>query len=280
MQNTQTKQYKEVINQPAKGWPLPNLRELWQHRSVLMSLVARQIRARYKQTVLGLSWAFLNPLITMMVMTFVFSRLARVSSYGVPYPVFSFAALVPWTLFSKGLQAASTSVVSEHTLVTKIYLPRLINPISQLFTGLVDFFLSLIVLLIMMAGYGYSPTTRIIWLPFFTLLALAAALGVALWLSALHVRFRDVGQIVPFLVQIWMYMSPVAYPSDLLTGTARIIYGLNPVVTVCDGFRWALLDINAFDPETAAASVLSTIIVLVSGLFFFRRMESSFPDLI
>jgi lipopolysaccharide transport system permease protein len=280
MQTTKTKQYKEVINRPSEGWTAPDLREVWQHRTVLYSLTARQLRARYKQTVLGLSWAFLNPIVTMLVMSFVFGRLARVSSYGVPYPIFNFTALVPWTLFSKGLMASSTSIVSESTLVTKIYLPRLITPMSMLFTGLVDFFLSLIVLFIMMAAYGFTPTIRIIWLPFFTLLALAAAFGVSLWLSALHVRFRDIGQIVPFMVQIWMYLSPVAYPSDLLKGTERIIYGLNPIVTVCDGFRWALLDIDAFNAETAAASVLSTLIVLVAGLFFFRRMESSFPDLI
>lgn len=280
MQQGSTKQYKEVINKPAKGWEAPDLLELWEHRAVLYNLTMRQIKARYKQTVLGLSWALFNPLITMLVMTFVFGRLARVSSYGIPYPIFSFAALVPWTLFAKGLQSASVSIVSDSVLVTKIYLPRLINPISQLFTGLVDFGLSLIVLFIMMLIYDFPPTTRMVWIPAFTLLAMVTALGVSLWLSALHVRFRDIGQIVPFLVQIWMYLSPVAYPSDLLKGTARIIYGLNPMVTVCDGFRWALLGIDVFDAETALASMVSATIVLIGGLFFFRRMEASFPDLI
>jgi lipopolysaccharide transport system permease protein len=279
-QNTKTQQYAETINQPVTGWPRPDLREVWKARAVLYQLSVRQIKIRYKQTIMGLGWAIISPLITMVVFSFVFGRLAQVSSYDIPYPIFSYTALVPWTLFAKGLHTASISVVASSNLITKVYVPRLTAPISQLFTGLVDFVLAFAILLIMMAGYGYAPTINVIWLPFLILLSLAAALAVGLWFSALHVLFRDIGQLIPFIVQMWLYLTPVAYPSDLLHGTERVLYGLNPMVTVCDGFRWALLGANAFDTTTAAVSVITTIILLITGTFFFRRMESSFPDFI
>jgi lipopolysaccharide transport system permease protein len=275
-----TKSYEERINQPTSGWRMPKLGEVWQHRRVLYYLSLQQVQVRYKQTVLGVSWAVINPLITMVVFSFVFNRLAKISSHGLPYPIFSFSALVPWTLFSKGVLSSSISVVSQGQLLTKVYLPRLIAPISYLFTGLIDFCLAFAIFLVMMLGYGYFPDVKSLLVPLFVLLALVTALGIGLWLSALHVIFRDIGHLVPFLMQIWLYLSPVAYPSDLVNPKWRLVYGLNPMMTVCDGFRWALLDFQAFNGAAALVSVVMAVVVLVSGLFVFARLENSFPDLI
>jgi len=271
----------ENINKPPATYPLPNFGEIWRHRALLIQMIIRELKARYKQSVLGISWAIFNPIITMVVMSFVFHRLAEVPSYDIPYAVFSFTGIVPWQLFSKGLSAASQSIVAYGPMINKVYFPRLIPPIARLFTGVIDFGLAFIVLLILMLVYGFLPSFQaLLWVPFFTLLALAAALGLGLWLSALHVRFRDIGLLVPFLVQMLFYLTPVAYPSDLLEQPWRTLYGINPMVTVCDGFRWTLLGIDTFDPSTALASVISALVLLVSGLLFFRSMESSFPDLV
>lgn len=272
--------YPVVVNRPQTSWGLPDLREIWQYRSLLLRMTISELKARYKQTVLGVLWAIISPLITMVVLTFVFRGLAQVESYDIPYPIFSFSGLAVWYLFSRGFAASSTSVVMNATLIGKVYFPRIFAPLAKLFVGLVDFLIALVILFLMMLYFGYWPRLESLTIIFFTLLALMSALGIGLWLSALHVRFRDIGQIVPFMVQTLFYLTPVAYPSSLLTEPWRTLYGLNPMVTVCDGYRWALLGVDSFHGPTAVVSTLVAVVLLVSGLVFFRRMEATFPDLI
>jgi lipopolysaccharide transport system permease protein len=268
------------INGPGAGWSFPDWQELWRYRYTLNELIKRQIKIRYKQTVLGFLWAIINPLITMIVFTVVFGNLAKVPSYKIPYPIFNFAALVPWMLFSRGLTFTAVSVVSNSNLYTKVYVPRLLAPIATLFAGVVDFLISFVLLLIMMLTFGYLPSIKIVLIPLFTLLALMTVLGFGLWLAAMHVRFRDVGQAVPFLAQVWMYLTPVAYPSSLVQEPWRTVYGLNPMTTVVDGFRWALLDIDALRPSTALLSVVIALAVVITGILYFRHTEGTFADLI
>ncbi len=269
-----------IFNEPMKQWAFPDFRELWRFRYLLYQLIIRELQSRYKQTILGLLWTVINPLITMVVFTFVFRRIADVPSYDIPYPIFSYSGLVAWTLFSKGMAASSTSIVSNAMIIGKAYFPAILAPASKLFTGIVDFALAFVVLLVMMLLYGYLPTWRIIAIPLLILLTLSTSLGIGLWLSAMHVRFRDVAHLVPFMVQTLMYISPVAYPSSLLQEPWRTLYGINPVVTVCDGFRWALLGLDTLHAGSAIMSILVSSILLVTGLVFFHRMEHSFPDLI
>jgi lipopolysaccharide transport system permease protein len=214
----------------------------------------------------------------MVVFTFVFGTLINVNTYDIPYPVFSFAALVPWTLFSKGLSQSATSVKTNTGLVTKIYFPRLIMPISAFMNVLLDFFLSLIVLFIMLIGFGFFPTFRMLWIVSFLGLTIMTGMGLGFWFSALQVRMRDINYILPFILNIMIYITPVAYPSNLVTGNLKFIYGLNPMVTVCDGFRWALLGIDTFSTETAIVSFISGTLIFVSGALFFERSQSSFVD--
>lgn len=272
--------FPEVVNKPITGFALPDFGEMWRYRNLLINLVARELKSRYKQSILGIAWAVINPMITIVVFSFVFDRLAAVPSYDVPYPLFSFAGLAPWALFARGITSSATSIVREQPMVTKIYVPRMLIPLSKMFTGMVDFAIAFVVLVIMGLALGYVPTANVIWLPFLILLAIMTALGVGLFLTALHVRFRDIGQVVPYMVQIWMYLSPVAYPTELLQEPLRTLYGINPMVTVCDGFRWALLGIDVFHPPSAILSTISAIVILLGGMFVFRRMESTFPDLI
>ena len=269
-----------LLIEPGKGWVSLKLHDLWVYRELLYFLTWRDIKVRYKQTALGAAWAIIQPLFTMLVFSVFFGRLAKIPSDGIPYPLFSFAALVPWTFFANGLGQASNSLVGSSNLLTKVYFPRLVIPISTVISGFIDFALSFAVLLVMLVYYGRIPTLNIIWLPFFLLLALVTALGVGLWLSALNVEFRDVRYVVPFITQFWMLATPIAYPSTMLSEPWRTIYGLNPMVGVIEGFRWALLGSDVGPGPMVAVSTVVSIVVLISGAFYFKRMERNFADIV
>jgi lipopolysaccharide transport system permease protein len=269
-----------TVIRPSKGWVALNLAELWAYRELLFFLVWRDIKVRYKQTALGATWAVLQPFMTMVVFSLFFGRLAKIPSDGLPYPIFSFAALVPWTFFATGLQQSSNSLVGSQNLITKVYFPRLAIPTATVLSGFVDFAIAFAVLLGMMLYYGIIPTTQIIWLPGLLLLACVTSLGVGLWLSALNVQFRDVRYTIPFLTQFWMFATPIAYPSSLLDEPWRTVYGLNPMVGVIEGFRWALLGTDTAPGPMILASSLAATVLLVSGAFYFRRMEKNFADLV
>lgn len=265
---------------PSKGWVPLKLKDLWEYRELLYFLVWRDIKVRYKQTALGATWAIIQPFFTMVVFAVFFGHLAKVPSDGIPYPLFSFAALVPWTFFANGLSQSSNSLVGSGTLITKVYFPRLIVPLGSVFSGIVDFVLAFLLLLVMLMYYGLAPTINIVFLPLFLLLALTTSLGVGLWLSALNVEYRDVRYIVPFVTQFWMLATPIGYPSSLLHEPWRTLYGLNPMVGVVEGFRWALLGTNSAPGPIIAVSSAAAILILVSGAFYFRRMEKTFADLV
>lgn len=257
------------------------LRELWRYRELLYFLTWRDIKVRYKQTLLGFSWAILQPLIAMVIFSLFFGRLAKMPSDGLPYPLFSFAALVPWTFFSTGVGKASNVLVGSQNLLRKVYFPRLAMPIASILAGVVDFALAFSVLLVMMVWYGIMPTVNVLWLPLLFLLAFCTALGISLWLSAMNVRYRDVRYITPFLVQAWMFMTPVVYPATLIENPlVRAAYALNPMVGVVEGFRWALLGMNTAPGPMIAVSACAALLMLVSGVAYFRRMERDFADVV
>ena len=271
----------EVIIEPSRGWVSLQLRELWEYRELLYFLAWRDIKIRYKQTALGAAWAILQPLFTMVIFTIFFGGLAGVPSDGIPYPIFSFAALVPWTFFANGLTQSSNSLVGSANLIKKVYFPRLVVPISGVIAGVPDFFLSFLVLIGMMFYYGRVPQfMAIVWVPALLLLALTTSLGVGLWLSALHVQYRDIKYLVPFLSQFWMFVTPVIYPASLLRQPWRTIYGLNPMVGVVEGFRWTLLGTNTAPGMTLIVSWAAAILISISGAFYFRRMEKTFADVV
>jgi lipopolysaccharide transport system permease protein len=265
---------------PSRGWVALRLAELWQYRELLYFLAWRDIKIRYKQTVLGAAWAILQPFLTMVVFSLFFGHLARIPSDGIPYPLFSYAALVPWTFFSSGVQQSTNSLVASSDLITRVYFPRLVVPIATTLSGVVDFALAFVVLLGMMAWYGVWPGANVVWLPPLLLLALAASLAVGLWLSALNVNYRDVRFAVPFLIQLWLFATPIAYPASLVGQPWRAILGLNPMAGVVEGFRWALLGTASRPGPTIAVSAAVTLVALVGGGFYFRRMEKSFADLV
>jgi lipopolysaccharide transport system permease protein len=265
---------------PSKGWVSLRLHELWEYRELLYFLIWRDIKVRYKQTALGASWAIIQPVFTMLVFSLFFGHLGKIPSDGIPYPIFSFAALVPWTFFANGLGQSSNSLVGNANLITKIYFPRLIVPLASVFSGIVDFLLAFVVLLGMMLYYGMVPTLNVFWLPLFVLLALVTSLGVGLWFSALNVEYRDVRYVVPFITQFWLFATPIAYPSSLLSQPWRTIYGLNPMVGVVEGFRWALLGTKTAPGPIIAVSSAAALVILVSGAFYFRRMERTFADIV
>ena len=269
-----------TVIRPARGWISLNLRELWQYRELLYFLVWRDVKVRYKQTVLGAAWAILQPVATMVVFTLFFGRLAGVPSDGVPYPLFSLAALVPWTFFATGLVQSSNSLVGSQQLITKVYFPRLAIPIASVLAGVVDFALAFLVLLGVMAAYGVAPGARGVWIVPLLVLAFATALGVGLWLAALHVRYRDVRYVMPFFVQLWLLATPVAYPSSLLGEPWRTLYGVNPMVGVVEGFRWALLGTGTAPGPAVAVSSLVAVGLLLGGTVYFRRTERTFADVI
>jgi lipopolysaccharide transport system permease protein len=263
---------------PSRGWRHLNLRELWEYRELLYYLSWRDIKVRYKQTVLGAAWAIIQPFMTMVVFSLFFGKLAKMPSDGIPYPLFAFAALVPWTFFANGLAQSSNSLLQNSSMLKKIYFPRLIIPISTIVSGAVDFLVAFVVLIFMMGYYGIAPTANIVWIPFLLLLEVMTALGIGLWLSALNVQFRDVRYVIPFLTQFWLFATPIAYPSSLLAEPWRTVYGLNPMVGVVEGFRWALLGAETAPGPMVVVSALASLALLTTGLYYFRRMEKTFAD--
>lgn len=269
-----------TLIRPRSGWVPLDLRELWAYRELLYFLVLRDVMVRYKQTVLGAAWAVLQPVLTMVVFSLFFGKLAKIPSDGVPYPIWSYAALVPWTLFAGALMQASNSLVGGQNLIKKVYFPRLALPIAATLAGLVDFLIAFIVLLVMMAGFGITPTIQLLWLPALVLLALVTALGVALWLSALNVQFRDIKHTLPFLIQLWLFITPIAYPSSIVPEQYRPLLALNPMAGVVEGFRWALLGTDTAPGLMVGISSLVALLLLIGGAFYFRRMEKSFADVV
>jgi len=269
-----------VVLEPSSGFVPLNLRDIWKYRELLYFLTWRDIKVRYKQTVLGISWAILQPLLVMVVFSIFFGRLAKVPSDGLPYPIFTFAALLPWQLFAHALTESSNSLVVNEKLITKVYFPRLVIPLATVLTGLVDFVFAFFVLLGLMLYFGIMPTGAVWVVPFVILLALAAAFAVGLWLSALNVQYRDVRYTIPFITQLWLFLSPVAYPSSLIPEPWRVVYGLNPMVGVIEGFRWALLGKTVDLGPTLVVSVAMVVLLLIGGLYYFRRMERTFADII
>jgi lipopolysaccharide transport system permease protein len=263
---------------PTRGWVSLRLAELWEYRELLYFFIWRDVKVRYRQTILGAGWAILQPFLTMVVFSLFFGRLIGVQSDGIPYPIFSYVALVPWTFFANSITQATTGMVSHANLLKKVYFPRLALPVARVLAGLIDFTLAFTVLIGMMLVYGIRPTPNALWLPLFLLLAVAAALGVGLWLAAMNVRFRDVGFTVPFLTQLWMYATPIVYPSSLLAEPWRHLYALNPMVGVVEGFRWALLGTATMSGPMVAVSAAVAAVLLVSGAYYFRRSERTFAD--
>lgn len=265
---------------PRTRWATLDLADLWRHRGLLYFLVWRDVKVRYKQTALGAGWAIIQPFFTMLVFSIFFGRLAGISSDGVPYPVFSFAGLVLWTFFANGLLQAAQSVVVSQNLVKKVYFPRLALPVASVLAGLVDFTIAFAVLVGMMAVYGIAPSAHVVWVPALLLLALVTALGVGLWFAALNVRYRDVAYVMPFVVQVWMFATPIAYPGSLVAAEWRPLYALNPMVGVIEGFRWCMLGTTTVPGPMVAASSLAAIAILVGGAYYFRAMEDDFADLV
>ena len=265
---------------PSRGWVSLGLADLWQYRELLYFLIWRDIKVRYKQTVLGAGWAILQPFFTMVIFSIFFGRLAQMPSDGVPYPIFAYAALVPWTFFANGLTQAVNSVVGGSSLIKKVYFPRIILPIAAVLAGVVDFLFAFAVLVGMALYYGVLPSWRILTLPCFLAMVVMAALSVALWLSALNVQYRDIRYIAPFIVQVWLFATPIAYPSSLLSEPWRTVYGLNPMVGVVEGFRWALLGTGTGPGPMIVVSSLVCLALLVGGAYYFRRVERTFADVI
>lgn len=256
------------------------LRDLWAYRELLYFLAWRDIKVRYKQTVLGAAWAVIQPFFTMIVFSIFFGYLAKIPSDGIPYPVFAYAALLPWSFFAHALTESSTSLVNSQSLLKKVYFPRLIIPIAPLFVGLVDFAIALVVLFGMMLFFGIAPGVAVLTTPLFVLLAVCTALAVGMWLSALNVQYRDIRYTIPFLTQLWLFATPVAYPSSLLSEPWRSLYGLNPMAGVVEGFRWALLGKGGAPGPLLAVSVAAVLALLVGGLWYFTRMEQTFADVV
>ena len=266
--------------EPSKGWISLGLKDLWHYRELLFFLTWRDIKVRYKQTALGAAWAVIQPLFTMLAFTLFFGRLAKVPSDGIPYPLFSYTALLPWQLFAYALTESSNSVVANERLITKVYFPRLVIPLASILAGLVDFVIAFTLVIGMMVWYGVRPTWAVLTLPFFVIFTMATALGVGLWLSALNVQYRDVRYTLTFIVQFWLIASPVAYSSTLVPARWRPFYGLNPMAGVIEGFRWALLGKAQAPGAMLGVSVVVVAVVLVGGLYYYRRMESTFADVV
>ena len=264
---------------PPKKWTSINTHELWNYRELLYTFIWRDVKVRYKQTVLGFLWVIIQPLFMMVIFTFFFGNLAGIPSDNVPYPLFVLAALLPWALFSEGITRSTLSMVSNAAIMTKVYFPRLIMPLSGVISPLVDFIMSMSVLVVMMVYYGYVPTLMVVFLPIFIVLAMATSFSVGIWASALNVKYRDFQYTIPFLIQIWLFASPVVYPSSLLPESLQFLYNLNPMVAVIEGFRWVLLGTEAPGSGTFI-SVGLVIALLISGLFYFRRMEQYYSDIV
>ncbi|HSL43964.1 MAG TPA: ABC transporter permease [Anaerolineales bacterium] len=270
-----------IYIKPSKGLAALNLRDLWIYRELVFFMVWRDVKVKYKQTLLGMAWAVVQPVMTMLVFTFVFDRVANLPTDGIPYEVFSFTALLPWGLFVTALNQGSRSLVAHNNMVTKIYFPRLILPMSSVFAGLVDFVIAFVILVGLMFYFQVTPAWQYLWtLPLFLLLAIMTALGVALWLSAINVKYRDVNHALPFLTQFWLFATPVAYSFSTLSENLQLLLSLNPMTGVVNGFRWALLGAGNGPDVTLWISVVISILIFISGLFYFRSMEKTFADTI
>ncbi|GAB4457210.1 MAG: ABC transporter permease [Anaerolineales bacterium] len=271
-----------IYIKPSTGLAALNLKDLWTYRELVYFMIWRDVKVRYKQTMLGAAWAIIQPVLTMIVFTFLFGRIAKLpTDNNIPYPIFSYAALLPWGMFVGALNQASRSLTSNQNMVTKIYFPRLVLPLASILSGLVDFVIAFVILIGLMIYYGVTPSPNALWaLPLFLLLTVVTALGVALWLSAINVQYRDVNYALPFLTQFWLFITPVAYSSNLISEKWQLIYSLNPMAGVVNGFRWALLGTNTGPGPEMAVSVLISIVILVGGLFYFRNMEKTFADTI
>jgi lipopolysaccharide transport system permease protein len=265
---------------PTKGWRFLNLRELWQYKELLYFLIWRDLRVRYKQTIIGVAWVVFQPLITMVIFTIIFGYIMKVPSSGFPYPIFVYSALIPWIYFSSSLSQGSASLISNSNLISKVYFPRLIIPFVSVTTYLFDFTLSFIILFFMMFWFGFQPTERLLTVPGFLAITYATALGINLWFSALNVRYRDVGYLLPVVVQLWFYLSPIIYPISIVPEKWRPLYSLNPMVTVIQGFRFAFLGMQAPKLQGIIASLFIVAALLVSGIIYFRSTEKTFADVI
>lgn len=263
---------------PPSGWRFLDLRELWTYRELVYFLAWREIKVRYKQTAIGVAWAVLQPLAMMLIFTVFFGRLAKIPSDGIPYPLFAYAALLPWQLFSRTITESTNSLVADQRLITRVYFPRIIVPISTTIAAVVDFVIAAGLLLVLMLIYGVVPAAAAIWIPAFILLMVVTALGVGFWLSALNVEYRDVAYTIPFLNQFWFFLTPVVYPSTLVPERWQLLYGLNPMVGVVEGFRWALLGVGKGPSAMLAVSILIALFLFVSGIIWFQRREETFVD--
>ena len=270
----------EILIEPSRGWQALGLKELWEFRELFYFLAWRDIKVRYKQTALGASWAILQPLLSMLIFTLIFGILAKIPSDGLPYPLFAYSALLPWQLFVYALTQSSNSLIENARLISKVYFPRLVVPLASVVAGVVDFFIAFSILILLMFYYGVVPTWGVLALPFFLILALGAAMSVGLWMSALNVKYRDVRYTVPFLAQAWMFATPIVYPSSMIPEAWRWLYGLNPMAGVVEGFRWALLGTNILHLPLILVSASVVVIALVGGLYYFKRMEKMFADLV
>jgi len=271
---------RKITITPPRGWLDLRIIEIWEFRELLYFLTWRDIKVRYKQTALGAAWAVIQPLMSMVIFTVIFGRFAKLPSEGIPYPVFSLAALIPWQLFSRALNDASSSLVSNQHMISKIYFPRLFLPASSIASGLVDFGIAFLVLILMMAYYKVDASWRLLLLPVFTLLTITNAMAAGMWLSALNVRFRDIKYVTPFLLQFWLYATPVAYSSTIIPEQWRSLYGLNPMAGVVNGFRWALFGQSFESVNLFIVSAGAVLVFFISGLIYFQRMEQTFADLI
>ncbi len=270
-----------IYIKPSSGVTALNLRDLWLYRELVFFMVWRDIKVRYKQTLLGAAWAILQPVLTMVAMYFLFNRVAKLPTEDIPYPIFSYTALLPWGLFVAALNQGSRSLTSNHNMITKVYFPKLILPLSSVLAGLVDFAVASVILVILFFYYHVTPAWYLVWsLPLFLLLAIITALGVALWLSAINVKYRDVNYVLPFLTQFWFFATPVAYSAKAISEKWQLVYSLNPMAGVVNGFRWALLGVGNGPDAALWVSVAISVLILISGLFYFRNMEKTFADTI
>lgn len=267
-----------ITIQASEGWANPQLLDLWIYRELIYFLTWREVKVRYKQTLFGAAWALLQPLLTMVMFSLFFGRLGKMPSDHIPYPMFALVGLVPWMFFSNGLTQAANSLVVNSNLITKVYFPRLALPISAVLSGSVDFLISFVLLVLLGIAYGILPNIHYLWLPPLLLLVAATALGTGFWLAALNVEYRDVRYTIPFLTQIWLFATPIAYPSSLVPPAWRMIYGLNPMVGVVEGFRWAITGANTHPGTVIGPSAIAALFLLISGILYFRRMEKGFAD--